>query len=51
MKRLFSAILIDIMSDDIPMYQFNMIKHYAISQIDKEVKRKKKGSHKKATRK
>lgn len=38
MEEIF--VMISIMSDDIPSYDFNLLKHRAIASIDKSAKRK-----------
>ena len=35
-----TTIMINIMSDDIPIYDFNMLKHSTIASIDKSTKKK-----------
>lgn len=35
-----TTIMINIMSDDIPIYEFNILKHSTIASIDKSTKKK-----------
>lgn len=35
-----TTIMINIMSDDIPIYEFNILKHSTLASIDKSIKKK-----------
>ena len=49
MEEIF--VMINVMSDDMPIYEFNMMKHRVIASIDKSAKKKRADKSKHASQK